>query len=146
MNSINIKGHMSADLIHKDGSIEHQEKDNIIVAVGFDFIANCMCAPENRPAVLSHIAIGIGDNEAEEGQTALSNQIAINSATYTHSSLTKSFALATTFNPGVGIGAITEAGVFNSGDSGIMLDRVVFAPINKAENDTLNVHFTFTLS
>ena len=105
-----------------------------------------MCLAENRPAVLQYIAIGTGTAVTSDGQTDLGDLAAISHATYSHSALTKTFSLSTTFEPGVGTGAITEAGVFNAANDGIMLDRVVFDPINKAENDTLNVHFTFTLS
>ena len=146
MNPIHIKGHMSAELVHQNGEVERQEKDNIIVNVGFDFIANSMCLTENRPAAMQYIAIGTGTAPTADGQTLLGTVIAINNATYSHSALSKTFSLATTFGPGVGTGAITEAGVFNAASGGIMLDRVVFDPINKAANDTLNVHFTFTLS
>ena len=105
-----------------------------------------MCLAENRPAVMQYIAIDTGTAATADGQTVLGTVTAINNATYSHSALTKTFSLSTTFGPGVGTGAITEAGVFNAAADGIMLDRVVFEPINKAENDTLNVHFTFTLS
>lgn len=105
-----------------------------------------MCRSEARPDPLSHIAVGTGTTAADLAQTALVNQIGINSATYSHSSLTKTFTLMTTFTPGNATGSITEAGVFNAVSGGIMLDRVVFDEINKAESDTLNIQFTFTLS
>lgn len=105
-----------------------------------------MCLSSGRPGVMSHIAIGTGTTAAAVGQSALIAQIAIKSATYSHSSGTKTFTLTATFSPGVGTGAITEAGVFNAASGGIMLDRVVFAVINKSSADTLNVTFTFTLS
>lgn len=146
MDSIKIKGHMSAELIKADGSSKHQEKDNIIVAVGFDFIADCMCKTEDRPSPMTHIAVGTGTTASDLSQTTLVNQIGINAATYSHSSMTKTFTLMTTFTPGSATGSITEAGVFNNVSGGIMLDRVVFDEINKAEADTLNIQFTFTLS
>ena len=105
-----------------------------------------MCLSSGRPGVMSHIAIGSGTTATAAGQSSLVAQLAIKSATYSHSSGTKTFTLTTTFNPGVGTGAVTEAGVFNAVSGGIMLDRVVFSAINKAAADTLNVIFTFTLS
>jgi len=85
-----------------------------------------------RPAALGHIAVG--------------TEIARKAATYAHVAGTKVFSFEATFDPGEATGAITEAGVFNAAVAGTMLDRVVFAVINKGANDTLTQKFTFTMS
>jgi hypothetical protein len=67
-------------------------------------------------------------------------------ATYAHTAGTKVFTLTATFAAGIATGAITEAGVLNAPSAGTMLDRVVFAVINKGADDTLTATFQFTLS
>ncbi len=141
-----LHGAMSATLIKADGSTETLHKDNIIVNVGFDFIANAIGASAARPAVMSHIAIGSGTTAASVGQTALVTELTRGAATYAHTTGTKTFTFTANFAAGVGTGAITEAGVLNAASGGILLDRVVFAVINKAALDTLQVTFTFTMS
>lgn len=51
-----------------------------------------------------------------------------------------------TFNPGEGTGAVTEAGVFNAATAADMLCRTVFAVVNKAATDTMVITWTITLS
>lgn len=146
LDKMKMHGAMTATLIKGDGSVITRHKDNIIVNVGFDFIANAIGASSSRPAVMSHIAVGTGTTAAAASQSALVTELARNAATYAHTTGTKVFTFNTTFAAGVATGAITEAGVFNAASGGIMLDRVMFAVINKAAADTLQVTFTFTMS
>lgn len=149
MNSIEglkMKGTMDAVLFKEDGSVETRYKDNIIVNVGFDFIADAIGKSASRPGVMSHIAVGTGTVAAAAGNTALDTELARAAATYAHTAGTKTFTFTCTFAAGTGTGAITEAGVLNASSSGILFDRVVFAVINKGAADTLQVTFTFTMS
>lgn len=146
LDKMKMHGAMTATLIKGDGSVITRHKDNIIVNVGFDFIANAIGASSSRPAVMSHIAVGTGTTAAAASQSALVTELARNAATYAHTTGTKVFTFNATFPAGVATGAITEAGVFNAASGGIMLDRVMFAVINKAAADTLQVTFTFTMS
>lgn len=141
-----MHGAMTATLIQADGSVRTLHKDNLIVNAGFDFISNAIGAASGRPAVMSHIGIGTGTAAAAGTQAALLGEITRQAATYAHTTNTKTFTFTATFGPGVGTGAITEAGVLNAATGGILLDRVVFGVINKAALDTLQVTFTFTLS
>ena len=45
---------------------------------------------------------------------------------------------------GEAVGALTEAGVFNSDD--VMLDRVTFKPLNIDADDRVSMKFDFTFS
>lgn len=146
LDKVKMHGAMTATLIKGDGSVVTRHKDNIIVNVGFDFIANAIGASSSRPAVMSHIAVGTGTTAVAASQSALVSELARGAATYAHTTGTKVFTFNTTFAAGVATGAITEAGVFNAASGGIMLDRVMFAVINKAAADTLQVTFTFTMS
>ena len=143
--SLKLHGAMTAVLTKADGSVEVRQKNNMIVNVGFDFIADAIGKAEGRPNVMNTIAVGTGTTAVAATQSQLVSQLAQKAATYAHTSQTKVFTFVTTFNPGEATGAITEAGVFN-GNKGIMLDRVTFSVINKGNDDTLKVTFTFTLS
>lgn len=137
---------MTALLIKPNGDAVTYHKDNIIVNVGFDFVANAIGSSSARPDVMSHIAVGTGTTAAAAAQTALIAELERAAATYAHTTGTKTFTFTATFAPGAATGAITEAGVLNAASGGVMFDRVVFGVINKAALDTLQMTFTFTMS
>ena len=95
---------------------------------------------------MSYIAVGTGTTVAATGNTALVTEVLRKAATFSHTTGTKVFQFEATFNAGEATGAITEAGVLNAATAGTMLDRVVFAVINKGADDTLTQRFTFTMS
>ena len=130
----------------KTGEVSVTRKDNIILNVGFDFVANAMCATNNRPAVMSYTAVGTGTTAPAATQTSLVNELKRKAATYAHTAGTKVFNLTTNFAAGEATGAITEAGICNASTGGIFLDRVTFAVINKGADDELSTNFQFTMS
>ena len=141
-----LRGAMELVLRRANGEVIVRRKDNLIVDVGFDFIADVIGLSTGRPGAMSHIAVGTGTVAAAAGDAALGTELARKAATYAHTTGTKVFTFETTFDPGEATGAITEAGVFNAATAGTMLDRVVFAVINKGADDTLTQKFTFTMS
>ncbi len=141
-----IKGSLILTLKHKDGSVEVRRKDNLILNVGFDFIANAIGNANSRPAVIGYTAVGTGTTAVAASQTSLVTELARKAATYSHATGTKVFSFTTHFAAGEATGAITEAGVCNASSGGIFLDRVTFAVINKAADDELTTNFQFTLS
>lgn len=140
-----IKGAIEVVLKHANGDIETRRKDNLILNGGFDFICAAM-GDTNRPALMGYTAVGTGTDAVAAAQTALVEEIARKPAAYAHSKGTKVFTLTTTFTAGEATGAITEAGICNAASGGTFLDRVVFAVINKAADDTMTTTFQFTLS
>jgi hypothetical protein len=143
---LKLKGSLEAVLIKGDGTVDVTRKDNIIVDVGFDFIADAIGDASTRPAAMSHIALGSGNSAPAPGNTALEAELDRNAATYEHTAGTKTFTFQATFPAGDATGAITEAGVINAASGGILLDRVTFGVINKGADDTLQTTFTFTMS
>jgi hypothetical protein len=141
-----MHGAMRAILKKGNGEILVYAKDNIIVAGGFDFIADAIGKSASRPNVMGFIGVGTGTTAAAGSQTALVTETLRKAATYAHTAGTQVFSFASTFNPGEATAAITEAGVFNASSAGTMLDRVVFNVINKGANDTLTQTFSFTMS
>lgn len=135
-----------ATIKHADGSIDTRKKDNLILNAGFDFIANAIGQSSGRPDAMGYTALGTGANAVAASQTALVNELARKNAAYAHTNGTKVFTLTSTFNKGEAVGAITEAGICNASSSGIFLDRVTFAVINKAADDILTTTFQFTLT
>lgn len=141
-----IKGSMIAIKRNvKTGEVSVTRKDNMILNVGFDFIANAMCST-SRPAIMQYIAVGTSSDSVVDTQSALGNELTRKLATYSHANGTKTFALMTTLSVGEGTGAITEAGVCNASSGGIFLDRLTFAVINKGADDELSLIFQFTMS
>ena len=144
--TLKMIGTLELELTKGNGDIEYRRKDNIIVDVGFDFIADAIGKSASRPAVMSHIAVGTDATAPAAGQTALGAELTRLAAAYAHTAGTKTFTFSATFGAGVGTGAITEAGVLNAAAAGIMFDRVTFAVVNKGADDSLAATFTFTMS
>ena len=144
--TMQLQGAMTLIVRRASGDIETVHKDNIIVNVGFDFIADAIGKSASRPSVMGFIALGTGTTAAAASQSALVSELDRNAATYAHTAGTKAFSFTADFPAGDGTGAITEAGVFNAASGGIMLDRVVFPVVNKGADDSLTAVFTFTMS
>ena len=141
-----LKGTLILNKFNKDGIlVESRRKDNIIVNGGFDYICNSI-GLASPPSAMGYVAIGTSSTAAVATQTSLVSELIRGEAVYSHTAGTKVMSFTTTFEAGVGTGAITEAGVFNASSAGVMLDRVVFSVINKGVDDTLTSTFQFTLS
>lgn len=144
---LELLGSLELVLQREDGSVEVTRKDNIIVNVGFDFIADAIGKSSSRPAVMGYIALGTDTGTAPAAaQTALVAELSRIAATYAHTAGTKILTFSATFNAGVATGAIAEAGVFNDATVGTMFDRVQFSVVNKGALDVLTATFTFTMS
>ena len=141
-----LHGAMTLIISRANGDTETIYKDNLIVNVGFDFIADAIGKSASRPSVMGYIALGTGTTAAAATQSALVTEIDRNAATYAHTAGTKTFTFTADFLAGDATGAITEAGVFNAATAGIMFDRVVFPVVNKGSDDSLTAVFTFTMS
>jgi hypothetical protein len=144
--SMQLSGAMTLIVARANGEFETVHKDNLIVNVGFDFIADVIGKAASRPNVMGYIALGTGTTAAAATQSTLVTELDRNAATYAHTAGTKTFSFTADFPAGDGTGAITEAGVFNAASGGIMLDRVVFPVVNKGADDSLTAVFTFTMS
>jgi hypothetical protein len=143
---LRLHGSFTGILRHPDGSVECRRKDNLILDVGFDFIADAIGKASSRPSVMAYTAVGTGTTATAASQTGLATELARKAATYSHTAGTKVFTFTTNFAEGEATGAITEAGICNAASDGIFLDRVTFAVINKGADDTYESHFQFTLS
>lgn len=131
-----------------DGSVKDIRKiRNLVVNTGLAFVISRMVGTSK--AVMSHMGIGSGTTAAAAGDTALVSQlgsrVSLTSTTISGTNNEKVVYVAS-FGAGVGTGAVTEAGVFNASTSGDMLCRTVFAVVNKAADDTMQITWTITMS
>ncbi|WP_225784661.1 phage tail protein [Xenophilus sp. Marseille-Q4582] len=141
---IKATGDVLLTVIGADGKLkERREIKNLVVTVGRNFIASRMRGA--TPAVMSHMALGSGNTAAAAGNTALVAELgraALDSTGGTGNQV----IYTATFGPGVGTGAVAEAGVFNAGAAGDMLARTVFSVVNKAADDTIVLTWTVTIN
>lgn len=143
-----MRGDVNIVLKRSDGSIKETRKiENLVVNSGLAFIISRMVG--TAKAVMSHMALGDGTTAAAPGDTALQSQlgsrVSLDSTTIAGSEDEK-VVYVCTFGAGAGTGAVTEAGVFNAASGGDMLCRTVFAVVNKAADDTMEITWTITLS
>jgi hypothetical protein len=138
-------GFVKARLLDPNGTVK-EEKDlgyNLIVDTGKQGIADQLLAAPTIPKP-THMGIGTGATAPAAANTALVTE------TGTRQALTKTrsgnvVTNVAIFGAGVGTGAITEAGIFTAVSAGTMFSRIVFSPINKGANDTLELTWTYTI-
>jgi hypothetical protein len=143
-----MRGDVAIVLKRDDGTVkDRREIKNLVVNTGLAYIISRMVGTSK--SVMSHMGVGAGTTAAAAGDTALESQIgsrvSLDSTSIAGSNNEKVVYVAT-FAAGVGTGAVTEAGVFNAGTSGDMLCRTVFAVVNKAADDTMEITWTITLT
>jgi hypothetical protein len=125
--------------------VEERNIKNLVVTAGKNYIASKMVATTNSPVSMTHMGIGTGTATPAIGDTALAGQTA--RAALTGSAVAgNAITYTSTFNPGVGDGAITEAGIFNAASAGTMLCRTTFPVVNKGSGDTITITWVVTVS
>lgn len=118
---------------------------NIVVNNGKDFVASRI--KDATATVMSHMAIGTGTTSAVAANTTLETELSGSRTALTSTTVSSNDVIyVATFGPGVGTGAVTEAGIFNASSGGTMLCRTVFAVINKAASDSMTITWTVTVS
>lgn len=147
----------SLDIILVDGNGELKDKrsvKNLILTVGKNYIANRM-KETGRTTEMSHMAIGPSTTAAAVGDINLgaAELARVALATAGGTVVNNVVTYSATYAPGVGTGAVTEAGIFNYGTytaspsgSQYMLCRTVFLVVNKAAADTLTINWNVTVN
>jgi len=138
------KGRLNIVVKDADGNVkDSREVDNLVVNTGLAYIASRM--KDTTDTAMTHMAVGTGTTAAAAGDTALgseSHREALDSTTVTSNAI----AYVSSFEPGKGTGALTEAGIFNAASAGTMLCRTVFDVVNKGANDTMSITWTITIT
>jgi hypothetical protein len=136
VDSVKQKGRFR--LIHERNGIILQDitYDNLIVDKGLEYFASRNAGDGTLP--ISHMAVGTGLSAPLVSDTVLLNEIgrAVTVNTKSTTNITGDTAVFTTlFDKGVGVGALTEAGLFNDPVAGTMVSHIVFPVIHKELND-----------
>lgn len=140
--SFKMKGNLTIQLFDEAGNIKDERKiENLVVQVGKNFIASRLIG--DTKSVMSHMAVGSNTTTPVSTDTTLNQEIArvaLMSLTATNNVITH----VATFPSGVGTGALTEAGIFNSSTGGDMIARTVFAVVNKGAADSITITWNIT--
>lgn len=138
-------GQLTITLTDKDGNIKEQKTvPNLVVTTGKNLIASRMI--DASQAVMSHMGIGTGTAAPAAADTVLQTPTGTRATLATASATGNVVTYAATFASGNGVGAITEAGIFNASTSGTMLCRTSFSPVNKDTLDVLTISWSITLT
>jgi hypothetical protein len=160
--SLKATGKLNLKLIDPKGNITlNRDEPNIVTFQGLTYIASRMFGVvANTPTAMTHMSIGTDSTTAQNvdfklGGELTTTRVALDSTTLSSSGtagtagqIQDSVQYIATFNPGIGTGAVTEAGIFNtaSGTSGTMLCRTTFNVINKGAQDTLVITWKVTVA
>jgi len=157
MEKSGLKGEFEIKLFGPDGLLkDYRLVRNLTVSAGFDEVCHMMGDNAYTPPCFRFCGVGTGTVAPALGDTTLGAELTIGLAGagtiriaggFTQSATTI-WRNDATFGAGTCTGAITESGLFNSGNVGsvTMLCRQTFAVINKGESDTLVVTWQYTLS
>lgn len=143
--TVKTTGELIVTLYSENGVVKETKKvNNLVVTAGKNHIASRLVT-SGLPVAMSHMAIGDSGQAAVLGDTTLVSELGrVSLGTITDSDNTVTFSA--TFNPGVGTGAVKEAGVFNNSTAGTLLCRTVFGEVNKLVGDTLSIDWTITIA
>lgn len=130
--------------ISRNGEVVQKIK-NLVVTSGKELVAANMQGDNVNP--IGYMALGTGSTPAALGDTSLEaeldrNPLSVPGGTVAGAVIT----YETTWAPGDGTGAITEAGLFTASTGGTMLARTVFPVVNKGADDTITVVWDVTIS
>lgn len=143
---IKLTGHIRLKLFDAQGNLKAvRGVDNVVVTVGKNYLALWLTQATQSSYFMGYLALGTGTNAASASDTALQTELSTRVAG-TLSSSTNVWQSQATFGPGVDTGAITEAGIFSASTSGTMFARQVFAVVNKAAGDSLQLTWQVTFS
>lgn len=129
--------------IEKNGKVVRKIK-NLVVTSGKALVAERLAG---TGVGIGYMAVGTSSTLAVPEQTELDAEIDRNAlAVPNGTALMNSVEYTSTWLPGDGTGALTEAGLFTSSTGGVMLARTVFAVVNKDISDTITITWTVTIS
>lgn len=126
-----------------DGSMETIKHHNLVVTDGLEWIASRM-VDAGSPDQMSHMAIGTGTADPVAGDTQLGTQVHRN-ALDSQSVSGRVVTYVAEFLAGDGVGAITEAGIFNAASNGTMLCRTEFPVVTKESGDSITITWSVTI-
>lgn len=119
--------------------------NNLVVTSGKELVAANLQG--GTPAQVTYMAVGIGTTAANIADTTLESELDRNALTTPGGTVSGAVvSYQSTWLPGDGTGAITEAGLFTAETGGTMLARTVFPVVNKGAEDTVTIVWDVTIS
>jgi len=145
---IKLTGELQIVLRDSNGNIKEQKTvPNLVVTTGKVVIASRLTG--NTTGVMTHMALGTSTISPVAADTTLGTEIVNSRVALTvpgGGATANVVTFSSIFGPGVGTGALTEAGIFNDSLAGSMLCRTVFSVVNKDVGDTLTINWAVTIS
>lgn len=149
---VKLKGHFSIKHIRDGEVIDEREIDNLITNAGMAAVAGLILTDVSVND-FDYIAIGTGATAANATDTTLESEITTGggargtgvgtrvttSVTNDTAQLVKTYTFTASF-------AVTETGVLNAASSGDLLCHQVFAVINVASGDSLEITWKVQVS
>lgn len=149
---LKINGSVNVKLIGPDGLIKQEHTNhNLVVTVGKTYLAAFLLPGNHNTGTEFSQFVGLGTNTSgpASGDTALGAEFSGGGYSRATGALTSSSNVWTntsTFAPGNGTGAVTEAGLFSASTVGTLFARQVFGVYNKAAGDTLIIVWNVTFA
>lgn len=149
---VKLSGSVNVRLIGPDGKVKQEHTDhNLVVTVGKTYLTTFMTPGNHNTGTEFAQFVGLGTNSSgpTNGDTTLGAELSgggYSRATGTITNASNVWTNTSTFAPGNGTGAITEAGLFSASTVGTMFARQVFSVYNKAAGDTLIVVWNVTFA
>lgn len=130
--------------ISRNGEVVREIK-NLVVTSGKALVAANLQGNSVNP--ITYMALGTGTTAADVADVTLESELDRNALTTSGGIVSGAVVTyETTWAPGDGTGAITEAGLFTASTGGTMLARTVFPVVNKGADDTITVVWDVTIS
>ena len=148
-----VKGQLTIKLTGLDGEVkDFREVKNLVVSAGKNYIARLMrqaASGVTYAQPMSHMAVGTTQTAATTSDVGLSAEIArvqivLDAGANTGTGSTVTYTAI--FGPGVGTGALKEAGIFDAASSGNMLARTTYNVVNKEAGDSLTITWQITVN
>lgn len=139
-----VTGHPVIEVFDAQGNLkERRDLPNLVVSTGKAHMAARLVG---TPVAMGWMALGTGTTAPTLADAALQSELSGSRIAVTGATSSGNVAtFTTTYGAGVGTGAITEAGIFNSATTGgTMLARVTFSVVNKGASDVMNISWTIT--
>lgn len=142
--TLKTKGSLNIVVTGPNGDIkEDVHVDNLVVTVGKEYIASRM-KETGRQDEMSHMAVGSDDTTPVIGDTVLALEESRSPLDTIGGTVNGTDVVyEATFS--AGDLTLTEAGIFNDPTAGTLLCRTTFNAINKGEDDSVAITWTFSV-
>jgi len=147
--NLKLKGIISLELIRDGKVIDKREIKNTITDVSLAEISGLIGATGSKTA-FTYLAVGTGVTASDAGDTALGAEITDTGLERSAATVSQETTTVTDDTlqllkswTATGAKAVTEAGALNAASVGTLLGRQVFAAVNTATNDVLQLTYKF---